>query len=183
MLMTPGRNRTPLKKSTLLLAALIAAGAGLPAPGQTGGQAPSVQGLLRLGGPELEALYRQGRAVGIPPGRVRGTAILAPGARRNEVMALGTRMVWQGKVFESGNTTAVNRFFGLPVVRANVYQAQSLHDGAAALVLDYSQTSRVYARYRDEIREVAPGLFLGLMYDVTTSPPHLRMYFALESHP
>ena len=40
-------------------------------------------------GPELDALYRQGQAVGIPAGRVRGTAILAPGTRRNGAMADG----------------------------------------------------------------------------------------------
>ena len=51
------------------------------------------------------------------------------------------------------------------------------------LVLDYSQTSLVYANNRDEIRQVAPGLFLGLMYDRTTAPPGLVMYFALESRP
>jgi hypothetical protein len=137
--------------------------------------------LLRLTGPELEALYRQGQAVGVPPGRVRGTALLAPGARRNEAMATGTRLVWQGKVFEAGGGVAVNRFFGLPVVRAQVYQETSWYDGGASLVLDYSRTSRIYARYRDEIREVAPGLFLGLMYDGTVSPPCLKMYFALEA--
>ena len=53
-----------------------------------------------MSGPELDALYRQGRVVGIPPGRVRGTAILAPGTRRNGAMARGTRLVWQGKVFD-----------------------------------------------------------------------------------
>ena len=34
-------------------------------------------------------------------------------------------------------------------------------------------------RYRDEIRLVAPGLYLGLMYD--RSGPALTMYFALET--
>ena len=58
-----------------------------------------------------------------------------------------------------------------------------LVDGGPALVLDYSRTSRVYADNRDEIRQVAPGLFLGLMYDRTTSPPRLQMYFALETQP
>ena len=46
-----------------------------------------------------------------------------------------------------------------------------------------AQTSLVYANNRDEIRQVAPGLFLGLMYDRTTAPPGLSMYFALESQP
>ena len=51
------------------------------------------------------------------------------------------------------------------------------------MVLDYSQTSLVYANNRDEIRQVAPGLFLGLMYDRSTAPPRLAMYFSLESRP
>lgn len=181
--------RTPGRVSRFLgaLAPFVFATAGLdgarPALAQSGAPPLTSQTLLRMSGPELDALYGQGTAVGIPPGRVRGTAILAPGARRNELMALGTRLVWQGKVFQTGNATAINRFFGLPVVRAQVYQDQSWYDGAPSLVLDYSQTSRVYARYRDEIRLVAPGLFLGRMYDRTTSPPGLRMYFALERQP
>lgn len=181
--------RTPGSASRLLgfvaAASLTIALLGGPSPvlAQTGPQLITAQSLLKLSGPELDDLYRQGAAVGIPPGRVRGTAILAPGTRRNEMMALGTRLVWQGKVFQAGHATAVNRFFGLPVVRAQVYQSQSLLDAGPSLVLDYSRTSRVYARYRDEIRQVAPGLFLGLMYDATTSPPDLRMYFALEIQP
>jgi hypothetical protein len=95
-------------------------------------------------------------------------------------MALLTRPVWQGKVFDSANPAAVNRFFGLSVVRAQVYQAESWLDGAPSLVLDYSQTSLIYARNRDEIRQVAPGLFLGLMYARTEPQPTLRMYFVLE---
>ena len=98
-------------------------------------------------------------------------------------MAMGTRAVWQGKIFDPTGSSAVNRFFGLPIVRAQVYQDQSWLDGAPALVLDYSRTSRVYAQNRDEIRQVAPGLFLGLMYARTLPQPSLRMYFALESQP
>ena len=133
--------------------------------------------------PGVDALYRQGTSVGMPPGRVRGTALLAPGTRRNAALARGTRLVWQGKVFEPAEAFAVNRFFGLPMIRAQVFQDQSWLDGAPALVLDYSRTSRVYAQYRDEIRQIAPGLFLGLMYARTTPQPTLRMYFALESQP
>src|SRR5271157_3583897 len=145
--------------------------------------AVSVDQLLRMSGPELDAVYRQGSVAGIPPGRVRGTAILAPGTRRNEAMARGTRLVWQGKVFDPAGSSAVNRFFGLPIVRAQVYQEQSWLDGAPTLVLDYSRTSRIYAQNRDEIRQIAPGLLLGLMYARTTPQPTLRMYFVLEVQP
>jgi len=154
--------------------------AGLEARGQTPAAPIALDQLLRMGPSELETLYRQGTAAGIPPGRVRGTALLAPGTRRNRLLARGTRLVWQGKVFEPDQTTAVNRFFGMRMVRAQVYQGPSWLDGAPALVLDYSQTSRIYAGNRDEIRQVAPGLFLGLMYDRTTAPPSLTMYFALQ---
>ena len=152
---------------------------------RAGAQTPtvSVDQLLRMSGPELDAVYRQGSVAGIPPGRVRGTAILAPGTRRNEAMARGTRLVWQGKVFDPAESSAVNRFFGLPIVRAQVYQEQSWLDGAPTLVLDYSRTSRIYAQNRDEIRQIAPGLLLGLMYTRTTPQPTLRMYFVLEAQP
>jgi hypothetical protein len=139
--------------------------------------------LLEKSGPELEDLYRRGSAIAIPPGRVRGTAILAPGTGRNGLLALGTRVIWQGKVIDPGGSQAVNRFFGLPVVRAQVYQDRSWLDGGAALILDYSQTSRIYAQNRDEIRQIAPGLYLGLMYARTTPQPTLRMYFALQTEP
>jgi hypothetical protein len=168
--------------SSITIAILIMGIAVCPsATGQT--PAVGVAQLLQVSGVELEALYRQGIVAGMPPGRVRGTAMLAPGTRRNEVMAQGTRLFWQGKQFNPAESSAVNRFFGLPMVRAQVYQERSWLDGAPTLVLDYSQTSRIYARNRDEIRQVAPGLFLGLMYARTMPQPTLRMYFILETQP
>jgi hypothetical protein len=155
--------------------------AALEARAQAPAAATSLDRLLRMSPVELELLYRQGTAAAIPAGRVRGTALLAPGTWRTRPLARGARLVWQGKVFEPGQATAVNRFFGLRMIRAHVYQGPSWLDGAPALVLDYSRTSRIYAGNRDEIRQVAPGLFLGLMYDRTTAPPNLSMYFALEA--
>jgi hypothetical protein len=143
----------------------------------------TLDGLLRMSPAEIEMVYRQGTATTIPEGRIRGTALLRPGTRRTRALSRGARLVWQGKVFEPGQTTAVNRFFGLPIVRGQVYQGPSWLDGRPSLVLDYSQTSRIYADNRDEIRQVAPGLYLGLMYDRTTAPPGLVMYFALEARP
>jgi hypothetical protein len=151
------------------------------ARGQTPSAATSLDQLLRMSPAELESLYRQGTTVAIPEGPIRGTAILSPGTRRTRPLSRGARLFWQGKVFEPGGATAVNRFFGLRIVRAQVVQDSSWLDGGPALVLDYSQTSRIYANNRDEIRQVAPGLFLGLMYDRTTSPPGLKLYFALET--
>jgi hypothetical protein len=141
----------------------------------------SLDQLLSMSPAQIESVYRQGTAAAIPPGRVRGTALLAPGTRRARLVSRGARLLWQGKVFESDEATAVNRFFGMRVIRGQLYQGPSWLDGGPSLVLDYSQTSRIYADNRDEIRQIAPGLFLGLMYNRTTSPPELSMYFALET--
>ncbi|OLE23951.1 MAG: hypothetical protein AUG49_14630 [Catenulispora sp. 13_1_20CM_3_70_7] len=54
--------------------------------------------------------------------------------------------------------------FAVPAIAAAVYEAPSWHDGAPCIVLDYSRTSFVARLVHDEIREVAPGLFLGLVF-------------------
>ncbi len=162
---------------------LLALAFGSMAAGEARGQGPGItlDALLRMTPAEIEAVYRQGTAAAIPPGRVRGTALLAPGTWRARPLSRGARLLWQGKVIEPDQATAVNRFFGIRMIRGQLSQGPSWFDGAPALILDYSETSRIYARNRDEIRQVAPGLFLGLMYDRSTAPPRLSMYFALET--
>jgi hypothetical protein len=168
-----------------VLAVICGSAAAVEARGQwpvpAAGSGVTLDGLLRMSPAEIEAIYRQGAAVAIPQGRVRGTALLAPGTRRARALSRGARLVWQGKVIEPDQATAVNRFFGVRMIRGELAQGPSWLDGAPALILDYNRTSRIYARNRDEIRQVAPGLFLGLMYDRTTAPPRLSMYFALET--
>jgi hypothetical protein len=96
-------------------------------------------------------------------------------------MASDTRLVWQGKMYNPAEAVALNRFFGLPIVKARLYRAECRLDGSPSLILDDSQTTRIYARNRDEIREVGPGLYLGLMYARTSPHPTLKMDFVLEA--
>lgn len=139
--------------------------------------------LVRLRPEQLDALYAGGTASAIPAGKVQGRAIYYPGTAAAVPVSKGARLVWQGKVFDPSGASAVNRFFGVKAVRADVYQAESWRDGHPSLILDYSKTSKVYANFRDEIRQVAPGLYLGLMYARTTPSPKLKLYFVLESRP
>ena len=164
-----------------MLVVVCVALCGLEARGQAPQPSVTLDQLLGMSTAQIENVYRQGAAVAIPAGRVRGTALLAPGTRRARIVSRGARLLWQGKVFEPGETTAVNRFFGMRMIRGQLYQGPSWLDGRPSLVLDYSQTSRIYADNRDEIRQIGPGLFLGLMYNRTTSPPELQMYFVLET--
>ena len=171
--------------AVLGLGCLVAAWSGSMGTGNARGESPmsgvTLDQLLRMSAAELDAHYHQGIAAAIPPGRVRGTALLAPGTWRTRPLARGTRLIWQGKIIDEDQATAVNRFFGIRMIRGRLSQGPSWSDGDPTLVLDYSETSRIYARNRDEIRQVAPGLFLGLMYDRTTTPPGLSMYLALQT--
>jgi hypothetical protein len=139
--------------------------------------------LIKMCPAELEELYAQGCLAPIPPGKIRGQALLQPGTWLAVPVSQASRLAWQGKVIHPDGRTAINRFFGVRVIKANVYNAESWRDGRPALILDYSQTSVLYGPYRDEIRQIAPGLYLGLMFDRNTCPPELKMYFALECSP
>jgi hypothetical protein len=82
-------------------------------------------------------------------------------------------MVWQGKVFDAQHGRANNRVlpFSFESVPAKVYKAASRFDGKECIVLDYSETSFVARWVRDEIREVASGLYLGKVYFAGVSMP------------
>lgn len=135
--------------------------------------------LVTLSASQLDQLYRQSQPGPVPTGKVRGRA-LYPDARFPKARSSAARIAWQGKVFDPETSTAINRFFGVRMIRGNVYIAPSWLDGAPSMILDYDGTSKIYGSYRDEIRQVAPGLYLGLMYDRTKSPVDLKMYFAFD---
>jgi hypothetical protein len=136
--------------------------------------------LVRLSPPEIEGLYATSGVGQLPSGKAAGRAILFGGSKLAAPASRIGRAFWQGKVFSPEQGRAVNRFFGIRSVPAALGFGPSWRDGNPAIILDYAETSRIYAPYRDEIREVSPGLFLGLMFDRRTSPPKLSLYFALE---
>ena len=162
-----------------VIAALIALGIVSQGNAQTGGGQITSNTLLSMPPDSLLALYRGGTPATIAPGPIRGVVLSRTGTSLAGPLARGGRAIWQGKVFRP-DCTAVNRFFGMRMVEGRLSQGPSWHDGQPALILDYEHTSRIYGKYRDEIREVAPGLYLGLMYDRTTSPPTFVRFFALE---
>jgi hypothetical protein len=140
-----------------------------PAPSEAGHPplARSANDLLELSQVDLYQLFRRSGPGAIPSGRGRGTPILFPGtgAAKPAARALGTA-VWRGKVFrpESGDLMNLCSVLAIPAIRARVYRQASWLDGEECIVLDYTQTSRVAGWIRDEIREVSPGLYLGLVY-------------------
>ena len=136
--------------------------------------------LVRMGPAELDQLYRNSGPGLQPRGRVRGIPIVSPGSPIAPTLSRGARVIWQGKVFRDDGRTAVNRFFGIQAVQGNLYYGTSWVDGGSSLILDYQQTSFVYGRYRDEIRQVGPNLYLGVMHTRTEPVPTFTRYFAFQ---
>jgi hypothetical protein len=54
--------------------------------------------------------------------------------------------------------------FGIDAIVAEVYKGESWFDGKECIVLDYSKTSIVAGRVRDEIRQIGPGMYLGVVF-------------------
>lgn len=140
----------------------------------------TAQALVRMSPAQLDALYAAAAVPGMPSGPVRGRAVVWPGSSLAGVGSKGAGLVWQGKVFHPCDGTAINRFFGVKMIRGQVTHGPSWRDGQPALILDYQNTSWLYARNRDEIRQVAPGLYLGLMYGRSAPGPRFKRYFVLE---
>lgn len=123
--------------------------------------------LLAMSQQQLDALFASSPPGPIPNGKANGTAIIAPGTTYSADIARFVNVfAWQGKVFDAAHGTLVNRItaFGFDAIIASVYVAPSWFDEKPCIVLDYSKTSVVAHWIRDEIREVAPNLYLGIVY-------------------
>ena len=126
-----------------------------------------VKQLLAMSQAQLDDLFRANPAGDIPNGPADGTAIIAPGTRYSTIIAqVINHFGWQGKVFDAASGYLKNRItaFGVEAIIAKVYKDASWLDGKECIVLDYSQTSFVAQRIRDEIRLVSPGFYLGKVY-------------------
>ena len=69
-------------------------------------------------------------------------------------------------MFDAKKGVLKNRILviGLEAILARVYKAPSWLDNKECIVLDYSDTSIIASRVRDEIRLIGPGFYLGQVY-------------------
>ena len=127
----------------------------------------TVPDLLKLSQSQLDDLFEKSPAGDSPDGEARGTAIIAPGTTyTTDIAELINHFAWQGKVFDSQKGVLRNLILplGLHAIIARIYRAPSWLDGKECIVLDYSETSLVAQWIRDEIRNIAPGIYLGKVY-------------------
>jgi hypothetical protein len=127
--------------------------------------------LIKMNRQELDDLFSKSAAGPIPEGESSGTAIVCPGTFWSGIIAKFVRRVaWQGKVFtkspDGKDATLQNKIgpVSTELIVARVYYTPSWLDGKECIVLDYSKTSLFARKIRDEIREVAPRLYLGKVW-------------------
>jgi hypothetical protein len=141
--------------------------------------AVDVSQLLEMSKDELDTLFGNSQSGEIPRGEADGTVLVAPGSKlEGPAEKLIHFMVWQGKVFDPQRGELRNKILplGIKAIAAKVYKDPSWFDEKETIVLDYSKTSLVAHWIRDEIREVGPGVYLGLVY----WDRHRILHFALK---
>jgi hypothetical protein len=127
----------------------------------------SVDDLFKMTQPELDELFTASESGPIPDGPAKGTAIIAPGTHfTKDIAFFVSHFAWQGKTFDAKHGVLTNRIsvFGLNAIVATVYKDASWLDNKECIVLDYSKTSLLAQWIRDEIRMVAPNIYLGKVY-------------------
>jgi len=137
--------------------------------------------LISMSEQELDDLFAKSPAGDIPNGEGEGTAILAAGTKFSpEIAALINIFAWQGKTFDAAHGTLTNRIsaFGINAIVAQVYKSESWFDSKECIVLDYSKTSLVAKHIRDEIRQIGPGAYLGIVYWDDKKTIHFSLQFS-----
>jgi len=130
----------------------------------------TVASWLDLTRQELDDLYMAAQPGPIPQGDTQGTPIVWFLPFKREVARIASKFIWQGKCFKvsSDEKTAhlSNKVspFGAKFIDAHVYFGESWLDGNQTIVIDYSTTSLLAHKVRDEIRQITPGHYLGKVW-------------------
>lgn len=144
-------------------------------------EALSLDKLSSLGWAELDCLYRQAQSGRSPCGVLEGRVIYDNQRKLFKAKTAGAKAMWLGKEFDPEQEMLINRWRFGRAVKAAVYPGTSWLDGQPALISDYRETSPlIWRNVRDEIREVAPGLYLGAMFRCESSGARFAVFFALQ---
>ena len=151
--------------SAFLASGLAAAAWAQEAPEAGPGAPVTAETLMRLDAVELEKLYSAADPGPIPDGAAAGVANSNPGTGWGSFTSGFFGTLWQGKVFDRANGTLTNRTSVGTTGSAKVYMGTSRLDGKPAIIIDYAKSDNLLARgVRDEGRQGAPGLYLGIAY-------------------
>lgn len=125
---------------------------------------------------DYEEWFRRGVADGIPCGKTRGTVLYSEG-HWPKLKARLQGSVWKGKHFhDDGKLT--NRWRGFEAITAQVSIGESRLDNQPCIVMEYADDAKIFGGVRDELRRIAPGVWLGRSLDSATG--QFKCYFLLR---
>jgi hypothetical protein len=136
--------------------------------------------LLRMDECQLIEIYKGGSVTPVPCGYTPGVVIFKPGSKLAVPMSKLMKLTaWQGKYITCDKM--INRQFGVPSIKADIQQGESWIDGGPTLVFEYYDTSLICKQYRDEVREVSLGIYLGCMHKREKETVRVATWFALDA--
>jgi hypothetical protein len=150
--------------------------------------------LAALGPDELMELYLNARTPSLAEldGKMHGRMLAVPRLQKPHVKAWLDRFSrsalfpWQGKTFShetADHGHGVNRLLGERVTwfRFHTYIGPSHAGDFDAVHLDYGHDGNppIVRKVKDEVREVAPALYLGLAYLTMRDGEHLGCFFGI----
>ena len=136
--------------------------------------------LLRMDECQLIDIYKTGSVAPVPSGYTPGLVIYKPGSKLAVPMSKLMKLTaWQGKYVTCDKM--INRQFGVPSIKADIRDGESWIDGGPTLVFDYYDSSLICKKYRDEVREVSPGIYLGCMHRREKDSVRIATWFALDA--
>lgn len=129
---------------------------------------------------ELAALYASSD-VGTPfSGPMDGKILLITDAKCPKLRAKFQNIAWKGKNAQPDGTF-VNRWVGgIEKIGSRYEIAPSWIDGKPAIVVEYPSDTKLLWNMRDEVRQVAPGLYMGPIFDRCPCPK-FRGYLAIQA--
>lgn len=153
----------------------------------------TINDLTQLSTEQLYSLYRTAKTPEIEDfeGKLYGQILLLPGIKNFPgykwifpTIFQNPLFPWKGKVFRtlkenSGECRDVY-FFDKFKHHYEVSIAPSFAGDFETLQLINKSTQQNSKNWRAELREVAPGLWLGLAYEKRNNSPYMNMYFALQ---
>ncbi len=125
----------------------------------------------------LTRLYEQAPAGAIPLGYGRGHVLLMINTK-TQVKARLANTVWKGKHFDKYGDF-INQWPGFRALSGHAEHAPSWYDGKSSISVSYARGTPVFGNTRDEMREIAPGLYLCRLYELGLCP-RFRAYFVIE---
>jgi hypothetical protein len=134
--------------------------------------------LTKLSECELNRLFEQAPPGAIPLGYSRGRVLRMQDARLPRLQARLASGIWKGKHFEEDGAF-INQWPGFTALRSKAEMGISSLDGKPCIVIEYPLETPLFGNNRDELREIAPGLYLARLYERCPCP-RFRGYFAIQ---